>query len=66
MPASEQQMVREPAPVAVSAEQPRPVEPMSVDSMRLRGGGEGEYRKDNDVGVGAAKPMRMRAQSKPS
>lgn len=96
MPASERQMIREPAPVAavlpesrVSAEQPvclppslcaplpvsltgfhepgrcyngnlmpcppsrsfsnkwalqRPLEPMSVDSMRLRGGGEGEVR----------------------
>ncbi|KAG8425729.1 hypothetical protein J3459_009725 [Metarhizium acridum] len=45
MPATQQQMTQEPAPAVVpesrtSTEQPRPVEPMSVDSMRLRGGGE--------------------------
>ncbi|EXV03340.1 hypothetical protein X797_003140 [Metarhizium robertsii] len=53
MPATQQQMTQEPAPAVVpesrtSTEQPstlqRPVEPMSADSMRLRGGGEeGEY-----------------------
>ncbi|KAG6009905.1 hypothetical protein E4U21_001007 [Claviceps maximensis] len=49
MPASEQQMPREPAPMSVavpesraSVEQPRPAEPMSADPMSLRGGGEGE------------------------
>ncbi|KAK9442579.1 hypothetical protein H634G_07894 [Metarhizium anisopliae BRIP 53293] len=45
MPATQQQMTQEPAPAVVpesrtSTEQPRPVEPMSADSMRLRGGGE--------------------------
>ncbi|KAG5922103.1 hypothetical protein E4U42_005602 [Claviceps africana] len=53
MPASEQQMAQQAAPVAVAApesrastEQPRPAEPMSVDNtMRLRGGGEGEVRR---------------------
>ncbi|KAG5980114.1 hypothetical protein E4U55_004387 [Claviceps digitariae] len=49
MPATEQQMAREPAPMAAaapqsraSAEQPRPAEAMSAEPMRLRGGGEGE------------------------
>ncbi|GJN66535.1 hypothetical protein PLIIFM63780_004004 [Purpureocillium lilacinum] len=52
MPVEQQQMPQEPAPAAAlptttesrtSSEQPRPVEPMKADdSVRLRGGGEGE------------------------
>ncbi|UNI21337.1 hypothetical protein JDV02_007336 [Purpureocillium takamizusanense] len=54
MPVEQQQMPQEPAPTAaavalptpesrISSEQPRPTEPMKADdSMRLRGGGDGE------------------------
>ncbi|KOS19451.1 hypothetical protein ESCO_001251 [Escovopsis weberi] len=39
MPAEQQQVAQEPMTAArTSSEQPRPVEPMSVDSPTLRGG----------------------------